>query len=149
MLFFACGPKQPAVQKAAEPAPVTPETPTSEDTTPEEVPEDPTAKIPVGAPMGSLDKSIIDAKVKEVLPGVKECYNKGLVTQPDLTGRVVIKIVIGKDGTVSSAESAPEKTTLDSTEVIDCVAGKISQLEFPSPKGGGIVIVHYPFAFAQ
>ena len=153
MLLFACGPKQPAVQNATEPVPAEPvsEQPQpAEETTPEDsTTEDPTANIPVGAPMGSLDKSIIDAKVKEVLPGVKECYNQGLVTQPDLTGKVVIKIVIGKDGTVSSAESVSEKTTLNSTEVVDCVAGKISKVEFPSPKGGGIVIVHYPFVFAQ
>ena len=151
--FFACGPKQTTVQNAAEPVssdPVSKQAEPAEETTPEDsTTEDPTANIPVGAPMGSLDKSIIDAKVKEVLPGVKECYNQGLVTQPDLTGKVVIKIVIGKDGTVSSAESVSEKTTLNSTEVVDCVAGKISKVEFPSPKGGGIVIVHYPFVFAQ
>ena len=58
-------------------------------------------------------------------------------------------MVIGKDGMVSSAESDPEKTTLDSTEVIDCVTETIAQLEFPPPKGDGIVIVVYPFAFAQ
>ena len=152
-LLFACGPKQPAVQNSAEPVPAVPEPqppqPAEESKPEKSTTEDPTANIPVGAPMGSLDKSIIDAKVREVLPDVKTCYNDGLVTQPDLTGRVVIKMVIGKDGMVSSAESDPEQTTLDSTKVIDCVSGKIAQLEFPPPKGGGIVIVVYPFAFAQ
>ena len=150
-LLFACGPKQPAVQNAAEQTPADPESQqTAEETTPEDsTTEDPTANIPVGAPMGSLDKSIIDGKVREILPDVKTCYDEGLVAQPDLTGRVVIEMVIGKDGMVSSAKSDPEKTTLDSTEVIDCVSEKIAQLEFPPPKGGGIVIVVYPFAFAQ
>lgn len=152
-LLFACGPKQPAVQNAAESPPAAPEPQQpqiAEETTPKDsTTEDPTANIPVGAPLGSLDKSIIDAKVREVLPDVKTCYNEGLTAQPDLTGKVVIKMVIGKDGRVSSAEANPEKTTLDSAEVIDCVSGKIAQLEFPPPKGGGIVIVVYPFAFAQ
>jgi len=147
-LLFACGPKQPAVQNASEPAPTVPE-PQQSQPAEDRTEEDPTANIPVGAPLGSLDKSIIDAKVKEVLPDVKACYNEGLTTQPDLTGRVVIKMVIGKDGMVSSAESNPEKTTLDSAEVLDCIARKVAQLEFPPPNGGGIVIVHYPFAFSQ
>ena len=99
--------------------------------------------------MGSLDRSIISGKVKEVLSDIKTCYDEGLAEQPDLTGRVVVEMVIGKDGMVSSAESDPEKTTLDSTEVIDCVTGTIAQLEFPPPEGDGIVIVVYPFAFAQ
>ena len=58
-------------------------------------------------------------------------------------------MVIGKDGMVSSAEANPEKTTLDSTEVIDCITENIAKIEFPPPKGGGIVIVSYPFAFIQ
>ena len=143
-LLFACGPKQPAVQAVPEPA-VTEAPPAADTPSAEETP----VKAPVGPVMGSLDKAVIDAKVKEVLPEVKVCYNEGLANQPDLTGKVVIKMVIGKDGTVSSAESAPEKTTLDSAEVIDCITSKIAQLEFPPPKGGGIVIVHYPFAFSQ
>ena len=143
-LLFACGPKQPAVQAVPEAAPAPAEPPSAEDTPAAETP----AETPVGPVMGSLEKSIIDAKVKEILPDVKVCYNEGLANQPDLTGKVVIKMVIGKDGTVSSAESDPD-TTLDSAEVIECITSKIAQLEFPSPKGGGIVIVHYPFVFSQ
>ena len=142
-LLLACGPKQPTVQAAPEPAvpePAVTEAPAAEDTT---------DKPPVGPVMGSLEKSVIDAKVKEVLPDVKACYDEGVVNQPDLTGKVVIKMVIGKDGRVSSAEANPERTTLNSGEVIDCIAGKVAQLEFPPPEGGGIVIVHYPFALIQ
>mgnify|MGYP001423548338 CR=1 FL=1 len=148
-LLFACGPKQPTVQAAAEPA-AEPSVAVTE-APPAESPaaEDTTDKPPLGPVMGSLEKSIIDAKVKEVLPDVKACYDEGVANQPDLTGKVVIKMVIGKDGRVSSAESNPERTTLDSGEVIDCIAGKVAQLEFPPPEGGGIVIVHYPFALIQ
>ena len=142
-LLFACGPKQPTVQATPEPAvakPAVAEAPPAEDTT---------DKPPVGPVMGSLDKSIIDAKVKEVLPDVKACYDEGVANQPDLTGKVVIKMVIGKDGTVSSAEANPERTTLDSAEVIECITAQITQVKFPEPNGGGIVIVHYPFALIQ
>ena len=152
-VLFACGPKQSSVPNAAEPKPIVSEpqqSQTEEDTNTEEtLNEDPTANLPVGAPLGSLDKSIIDAKIKEILPDVKACYNEGLTEQPDLTGKVVIKIVIGKDGIVSSAEPDPERTTLKSTEVVECIASKVAQVVFPSPKGGGIVIVSYPFALIQ
>lgn len=142
-LLFACGSKSSTDQDTAEP-------PADQESQESQPAEDPVAEDSIAKPkMGSLDRSIISAKVKEVLPDIKTCHNEGLVAQPDLTGRVVIKMVIGKDGVVSSAESDPEKTTLDSTEVIDCVTEAIAQLEFPPPEGDGIVIVHYPFAFAQ
>jgi len=32
-------------------------------------------------------------------------------------------------------------------EVEDCVAKTIKRIVFPSPKGGGIVVVTYPFIF--
>ena len=139
-LLFACGSKSTTAQDTAEP-PANPESQPA---------EDPVAEDAIATPtMGSLDRSIISGKVKEVLSDIKTCYDEGLAEQPDLTGRVVVEMVIGKDGMVSSAESDPEKTTLDSTEVIDCVTGTIAQLEFPPPEGDGIVIVVYPFAFAQ
>ena len=142
-LLFACGSKSTTVHDTAEP-------PADQESQESQPAEDPVAEDSIAKPrMGSLDSSIISAKVKELLPDIRTCHNEGLAAQPDLTGRLVIEMVIGKDGMVSSVESDPEKTTLDSTEVIDCVIEAIAQLEFPPPEGDGIVIVVYPFLFAQ
>ena len=148
--LIACSPKQSSVHSGAEPTPIVSEpeqSQTEEDTNIEEtLNENPNPSI--GSPLGSLDKSIIDDKIKEVLPDVKACYSEGLIAKPDLTGRVVIKMVIGKDGVVSSAESNPEKTSLDSPEVVECITSTVKQLVFPPPNGG-VVIVSYPFALIQ
>ena len=58
-----------------------------------------------------------------------------------------MKIIIGKDGNVSKTEPKTEETTLDSPAVTECVATEIMKIVFPSPSGGGIVIVSYPFVF--
>jgi hypothetical protein len=34
-------------------------------------------------------------------------------------------------------------------ELESCVAGRVRTWQFPKPKGGGVVIVTYPFIFAQ
>ena len=143
--LFACSPKQPVVQATPESVPEPLETPSAEETPAEDTP----ANVPVGPVMGSLEKSVVDATVKEALPEIKTCYQEALSEHPELTGRVIVKIVIGKDGTVSSAALKPEKTTLDSDPVIECVLEKVKFIEFPPPKGGGIVIITYPFSFAQ
>ena len=56
-----------------------------------------------------------------------------------------MKFVIAKDGSVAS--STTESSTLGTAAVEGCINGRVTRLRFPRPKGGGIVIVSYPFAF--
>lgn len=139
-LLFACGSKKPAVQTVSKPEPAITEPQSTEDSQ---------AQKPIGPVLGFLDKSLIDERIKEHYPKIQACFEEGYAIKPDLNGDVVIKVVIGKDGTVSSAESNPERTNLNSPEVIQCIAEQMAQIEFPAPKGGGIVIIHYPFSFSQ
>ena len=37
----------------------------------------------------------------------------------------------------------------DNAELEACVAGRVRAWEFPKPKGGGVVVVTYPFVFKQ
>ena len=101
----------------------------------------------VGDPiiLGSLDKSLIDAVIKRNMNQIRYCYQRELTLNPKLQGKLTVKFIIAKDGTVSSATI--KSTTLENPAVEDCVTGRFMRFQFPEPKGGGIVIVSYPFVF--
>ena len=95
--------------------------------------------------LGALDKSIIDRIVKQHLAQIRYCYQKELNKNPKLFGKIVVKFVIAKDGSVSSATT--KSSTMKNPIVEKCVNSRFMRMRFPSPKGGGIVIVSYPFIF--
>lgn len=93
---------------------------------------------------GSLDKDIIRRVIRRNINQIKFCYDSELQKDPTLAGRVRIKFVIDQNGGVAS--SSP--IGIGVSNIVDsCVASKIKQLSFPTPEGGGIVEVTYPFIF--
>lgn len=95
--------------------------------------------------VGSLDRSIIDRIVRQHLTQIRYCYQKELNKNPKLFGKVKVKFTISRDGSVSQASMA--QTTLGNPIVEDCIAEQFRRMRFPAPKGGGIVMVQYPFVF--
>ncbi len=96
--------------------------------------------------LGALDRSLIDEVIKRNMNAIRYCYQRELTKNPSLGGKIVIKFVIAKDGTVSSAEK--KTTTMNNGAVEQCIVGRFMRMQFPEPKGGGIVIVSYPFIFS-
>ena len=105
------------------------------------------AALSIGDPiiLGALDKSVIERVIAQHQSQLRYCYQKELNKQPGLGGTVVTKFVIAPDGNVTRA--ATKHTSLDHSVVEDCLAGRFERMKFPSPKGGGIVIVEYPLEF--
>jgi outer membrane biosynthesis protein TonB len=106
----------------------------------------------IGAPggdpiiLGALDKSLIDAVIKRNMNQIRYCYQRELTKNPALGGKITVKFVIAKDGSVSSATT--KASTMGSPAVEGCINGRFMRFQFPEPKGGGIVIVSYPFIFS-
>jgi hypothetical protein len=96
--------------------------------------------------LGALDKSLIDAVIKRNMAQIRYCYQRELTKNPQLGGKITVKFVIAKDGTVSSATT--KTTTMNNPVVESCINGRFMRFQFPEPKGGGIVIVSYPFIFS-
>ena len=96
--------------------------------------------------LGALDKSLIDAVIKRNMSQLRYCYQRELTKNPALAGRIQVKFVIAKDGSVSSAVT--KSTTMNNPAVESCLNGRFLRFQFPEPKGGGIVIVTYPFVFS-
>jgi hypothetical protein len=95
----------------------------------------------------ALSRDEIDAVIQRNQTHIRYCYQRELGTQPRLRGKVTVRLVITRDGTVSSASI--ESSTLNHAEVESCVTEKLMRLKFPEPRGGNIVVVSYPFIFSQ
>ncbi len=94
---------------------------------------------------GSLSKEVIRRVIRRHLNEVRFCYEQQLRQRPDLEGRVSVKFIISPTGSVQSSVAEPARSTLTDSSVQSCIAGAVRRWTFPSPEGGGIVIVTYPF----
>jgi hypothetical protein len=102
-------------------------------------------QIRSGAAMvqGSLSKEVIRRIIHRHINEIKFCYERELASRPDLEGRVSIKFIISGTGAVQM--SAVGSSTLGNAKVEGCIAQAVRRWTFPQPKGGGVVIVTYPF----
>ncbi|MEW5855546.1 MAG: TonB family protein [Myxococcota bacterium] len=106
-----------------------------------------TTKITPGKTIveGGLSKEEIGRVIRRYLSQIKYCYEKELTRNPNLAGKIVVSFTIGGTGKVTEADVA--ETSLNDPTVEDCVLKIIKRIQFPQPKGGGIVLVTYPFIF--
>lgn len=94
---------------------------------------------------GGLDKSVIAAIVREHLGQIKHCYERQLLVDPNIFGKVIANWTINGEGSVDT--TGVKKSTMGNVTVENCVLSKIKTWKFPKPRGGGKVIVSYPFLF--
>lgn len=94
---------------------------------------------------GRLPPEVIQRIVRLSWEGMKNCYEAGLARNAHLTGKVVARFVINRDGHVSNVSNGPG-TDLPDQEVVACVLKHYYSLTFPQPEDG-IVTVVYPVVF--
>ena len=99
-----------------------------------------------GIVLGALDSADVDRVIKQNMPSIRYCYQKELQGHPGLSGKVSVKFTIAADGTVSSATT---RTGASMPAVEACLSARFLTMKFPRPKGGGVVIVSYPFVFSE
>ena len=90
---------------------------------------------------GHLPPEVIQRVVRQNHGRMRACYQEGLVKNPGLGGRVSVRFVIARDGSVPHASNAG--SDLPDTQVTACVVRAFYGLSFPAPEGG-IVTVTYP-----
>ena len=99
---------------------------------------------------GSLPKEAIRSVIRDNRAQVRSCYEAELarsVNAAVVAGRVAIKFVITGEGFVETSDVA--HTTVNAPQLEQCVSARVRTWTFPRPKGGGKVIVTYPFVFMQ
>ena len=94
----------------------------------------------------AMDRALIDKVIKQNMNRLRYCYQRELSKDPTLSGKSVVKFSIDKAGGVSSA--AIKSSSMNSAAVESCMTKTFMSFNFPEPKGGGVVIVSYPFLFS-
>ena len=92
---------------------------------------------------GPLPPEVIRRIVGQNVARFALCYEKGLQNNPNLQGRVSVRFVIGRDGSVSNVSGDGD---LADGGVVSCVTRAFYELSFPQTEGG-IVTVSYPIVF--
>jgi len=110
-----------------------------------------TARVPrlqamgTGDVSGTLPAELVQRIVRQNYGRFRMCYETGLRTNPNLSGRVTARFVIGRDGAVSNVANGG--SDLPDSGVVSCVVQAFYGLSFPSP-ANGIVRVSYPIMFS-
>ena len=94
---------------------------------------------------GSLDTSVIRRTIRSKLRGVRRLYEKQLKAKPGLQGKVTLKLVIGARGQVAAASVV--ESTIEDEDFVKALLAAVRAWRFPAPRGGGKVVVTYPFIF--
>jgi serine/threonine-protein kinase len=94
------------------------------------------------SPPPGLDRAKTQGFVRSHLGEIQRCYERGKMDEPDLKGRVTLKISVSETGAVTSA--AVESSSLHSSSVESCIVGVVRAWKLPAPIGGP-AIVSYPF----
>ena len=96
-----------------------------------------------------VDGQIDSASMNKILRGsgaaIKRCYDKALLVNPTLKGKVALSIMINTQGRVEAADVVED--TIGDKSVSSCIQGVISRLRFPKPDGGPVSFV-FPVTFA-
>ncbi len=94
---------------------------------------------------GGLTASQIARVVKKNLGAIRYCYERQLVANPNLYGKIKVEFVISPTGKVVTQRI--KSTTMQHALTEGCILRKIKKWVFPFPKGGSEVAVSYPFYF--
>jgi hypothetical protein len=105
----------------------------------------PTPRAPSAAASTNTDpdKEIIRRVIRRNIDAVRICYEDELQRGSRIGARLWYSIAIGSDGEVTRSKAVRASVANDT--LIDCVGRTLCDLKFPRLRGGGTVVVTYPF----
>lgn len=86
---------------------------------------------------GVIDKGRVSSVFRARAGALQSCYERELKKNPKLGGKLVIRIVIGAAGRVTSASVGG---SVGSSAVNNCVASRVRGWKFPKPEGGSVTV---------
>ena len=112
---------------------------------PGHVTKTPSMRQGVAQVSGHLPPEVVQRIVRQNYGRFRMCYENGLRSNPNLTGRVSARFVIGREGSVTTVQNGG--SDLPDAGVVNCVVSAFYGLSFPTPEAG-IVTVSYPIMFS-
>lgn len=108
------------------------------------LPPPPKPKPKPKLPTGSLARADIQRVIQQNVKRVQRCYERQLLVNPRLAGRLIVNFTIAVDGSVQDATI--DHSTIKNAAVGRCLVAEIESWTFPKPRGG-VVKIKYPFVF--
>jgi TonB family protein len=102
------------------------------------------AEVSGAAEEPSRSFQAIAATVKQYQSGIKYVYNRELLSNPNLGGKMMVAFVIQPDGTVDSVEV--RQSSLNWPALDEAVKKRMQHWRFPRSPGGPVRVV-FPFVF--
>jgi hypothetical protein len=154
-VYFALAPnpEPPRPPPASPPAPPAPPTAPLILAAPPTEPGPPLPPTPNPKVMGSKmappaargsDADAIGSTMRANARTFRACYERLLVKNPKLGGKVVVNFVIGSDGRVTQAHAHAEG--MSAPKLMRCIAGAVKRLVFPR-RADEAIGVTYPLVF--
>lgn len=94
---------------------------------------------------GDLDRSALQAVIRQHRAQVRTCYERRLKVNNLLQGEVSLKIKVGANGKVVTTAASG---SLTDAEVLSCMRRQAGTWRFPSPTGGKCAVIAVPFQFS-
>jgi len=108
---------------------------------------DTTYVAPKTVVLGSMDPELLRKILQEYLPQFRHCYQRELENNNEnVKGVIDLNFRINKGGRVSKVGIRAKKSKF-SKKGVNCMAKVLRMIQFPKPKGGGVVDVKQPLNF--
>lgn len=95
---------------------------------------------------GALSRRAVRRVIRRHRNEVQHCYEQSLLERPELSGRVLVQLMIGPAGRVEHAAVA--ESTLQHARSETCILSAARRWSFPVTSAG-VVMVRYPFVFLR
>lgn len=85
---------------------------------------------------GSADESEIERALSKFMSKFQYCYEKALLSNPNLGGNIVYKWTIQTSGRTNNPKVV--KSQMNDSSLQSCISGVLKDVPFPKPKGGTV-----------
>lgn len=97
--------------------------------------------------LGSMDPELLRKILREYIPQFRHCYQQELITNSEkIKGVIDLNFTINPNGKVSKY-NIRVKDAQFSQKGVGCMGQVLGVIDFPKPKGGGVVDVRQPLNF--
>lgn len=151
LLLLACSsePVEPvAPPTATPPAPVAPADPVPQPATAADAPKGSIGGEPIlpdPVVVGAISTEAVRTGVEAQMASINACWEARAKEREGLAGKVLVKVVIARDGSVSGATTKSSSLRDPPTEA--CVNEAIAKASFEPLQDGRLAVVSYPLVF--
>lgn len=92
------------------------------------------------------DPGHIQDVVRSGAPAIQNCYERQLLEDPELEGRITLSWMVLLDGSIADVHVSDDD--LSNKSVDECIVEVIEEFEFDEPQGG-FCRINYPFVFRR